>query len=667
MKTRKCWAWTAAMAVLAMAGTSWGSMGGVSREGDWAVEIYANAKEVKRGTGTWTVGVPKDLAPVLEAAGVKAGTEVSLGEWNREAKLQKAEKGWFSLELTFKMPTGMGAPKPVECFRLVPWSDFGGRVREELSGVAKGKAEEYGPGLAAVLGRVRTVFGGAALAEAFPKTAYAKEFAKVKKSADAVVRAGSARGWTAGSAAKARYEEVFGEAWPRTALGVFWPAGEGAVWIKDVRRVEGGAAVEAFPRELPAKLEGTAGLTGVFPCGERLRVRYGAEEYGGAERVLEWTFAEEGTPTWFVLAAGADGETTDIATRAENRGSVPVRASIELGEKTVEASIPVSGAAVLRLAMPQGVAPKFHAEADGAAMAHPEDYAVRVGQDEKTGAVVVESVRKDPPELVLNNPEIMPVDVEVMSERAKGRFERETTVRLKAGEMGYGIPVPPHKALELRCRFKSEFHKPGKVAVGALSYGGRTNLVLRAEKKGDPEVTILNAGTVALAVSGQTGPKDHVGIAAGKSATVTVASGKRATLEFTASNDDYAAAPVRLEAMAPGESRKVSVKASLKGAPRVVLDNERGMMDAEATLVTTSGVSLGRAVRVKRGKKSEPIALPVRKGLEFRVRYARDGFTAQGTLAVPEVPRGETKILVLPTPQKVGNAATAPARPAGSK
>ena len=660
MMARKAWAWTAALAMLVIASTAWGTMGGVSRESAWTVEIYANGKEVKRGAGTWAVSVPKDLAPVLDAVGVKVGTSVSLGEWDREAKLQKVEKGWFSLQLTFKMPLGMGAPKPVECFRMIPWSDFGAKVREELAALPKGKADEYGTGLAAALGRVKTVFGGASLAEAFPKTDYAKEFARVKKFTDAVVRTGTMLGWVAGALAKARYEEVFGEAWPQTAVGVFWTAGDEALLIKDVRKADGRTRVEVFSGELPVQIEGRRGTMGVFPRGERLKIRYGLPENSISDRILEWAFGEEDDATWFVLAAGAGGEITDIATRAENRGAIPVKASIDIGGKNVGTAIPPGGTVVLRLALPKGVLPQFHAEADGKTMEHPEDYAVRVRQDEKAGVVAVESSRKAYPEMVLNNPEIMPVDVEVMSERTKGRFERETTVRLKAGEMGFGIPVPPHKALELRCRFKSDFHKPGRVAVKPLSYGDRENLVLRAEKKGDPEVTILNAGKVAVAVSGQSGPKAHVGIAAGQQATVTVVPGKRVTLEFTAANKDYAAEPLVLSAMSPGESRRVSTKAVLKGEPKVVLDNERGMMDVEATLTSSTGMALGRPVRIKRGKKSEPISLPLRPGLEFRLKYTRDSFSAKGALKVPEVPRGETKTLVVPGPKLVGSEATSP-------
>jgi hypothetical protein len=371
------------------------------------------------------------------------------------------------------------------------------------------------------------------------------------------------------------------------------------------------------------------------------------------DRVVTWAFPGEGSTTWFALHAGEGASA--FVTKVENQGAVAVQASVTVGKRTLGREIPAGGSVALCLMSPGGVAPQFRAVAAGE---NGGDYAVQVSSEPGTGNVTVRTALKAHPELVLSNPEIMPVEVDVMAERTPGRFTKECHVRLKAGEMGYGIPAPPHKALELRCQFESEFHKAGRIAAGPLGYGDRTNVVLRAERKKDPEATIANLGMVALAVTGGiTGPSDRVTIAPGKRETVTVAAGRRATLTFEAAAPDYEAAPLTLPAMAPGERRSVTAKATLKPAPQVVLENERGMMDVEATLATAAGKTLGRPVKVKRGKRSEPIPLPTKEKLLFRLHYDSGGFTATGTLAVPPVPRGETKTLVVPNPQKVGNAA----------
>lgn len=662
MKAVRHWTlWAVWGACWLAAALAWGAMGGVGREGDYVLEIFAQAKEIGRtGRDKWVVSVPKDLGPLMTAAGVKAGTSVKISEQRALATLVKTETKWRSLELTIRVSPLESAPHGVQQFQIMPWEEFSRQIRTELADVSKNGDDTYGPRLGKVLSRVQTMFGGAAMVEGFPKTAYAREFAKIKRWVDLVVRAGIARGRPVSSSVKSQYKQLFGEEWPQVAMGIFWSATGEPVEVREVRSAGRNISTDVFPRGVPVKVDGQKHVAGIFPCDGLLQFRFGREgEAPNAGRVVGWRFDAEGIPAWFMLYPGAEGRTKDVVTRVENRSSVGVRASVVLGSREITARLPAQQAVDLCLVMPPDVTPEFRAEADPRQTPDAADYTVSLRMSD--GIVLIESALKEHPEVVLNNPEIIPVEVEILAEQGKGRFTSVCKVRLKAGEVGYGVPVPPHKALKVKCAFKSAFLRDVTLPVEAMGYGGRQNLVLRADKKNDPSVVVMNAGPVSVKISGVTGPKDTVMILPRKSETVTVAAGKKSTLEVTPLSADYEGTSVEVNAMKPGEKSRVTVKAVAKAAPRVILDNTQGMMDVEATLVTSAGVAVAPSVKVRRGKSSAPITLPPRQGLGFRLQYSYDDFTATGKLDVPVIPRGETKMLVVPNPRSVGSAA-APAK-----
>ena len=641
---KKAMGWCAAAAGM-IAVTAWGALCGVGRDGAYVVEIMANGKEVSRSAGTWKVDVPKEMATLLSAAWVQPGTEVRLEEWGRMATLKKTESWWRSLELELKVPAMSGPGHAVEHLHAMPWEKFGKLLKQEMLSVAKADEKEYGEGLEGVLGRIRTVFGGEGMVAGFPGTAYEREFRMSKRLVDAVLRVGAAHGWEVPAGAKSLYAQVFGVSCPELALGRFWSADGGSVEMREVLAGGSKPGWAAFGKPLPVRIGGAERRLGVFPCGMPVQFRFGGES-GGESRGLVWQFAEAGTETWFVLYGG-DGPARELATRVENHGSVGVRAIMELGEKTVSASIPANGAVALCLVLPPDVVPQFRAEGDPAQTPHPDDYRVVVKNGE--GGVVVESLLKDPPELILNNPEMQAVEVDVLAEQENGQLAKAGHVRLEAGEVGVGLPVTPHRAMELRFRFDS-VKRENRLAVAPLGFGGRSNVVLKARSTGNPEVLVRNDGPVAVRLSGMASPAGGVDIPPGKTVTVTVPAGRRAVLEGVAADSKYKCEAIPVSPMGQGEWTTASVQMSVKGAPQEVLRNTLGMMDAEATLMSSNGKPMAPKVEVKKGATSRPMSIPDQKGLYFRLSYRSGRFTAEGRLNVPAVLRGETKVLDIPDP-----------------
>ena len=629
-----------------LAGTvAWGALGGVGRDGAYVVEIMATGKEVSRSAGTWTVDVPKEMGALLSAAWVQPGTAVRLEEWGRTATLKKTESGWRSLELELKVPAMSGPAHAVEHLHAMPWEEFGKLLKQEMLSVAKRGENDYGAGLERALERIRTVFGGEGMVAGFPGTAYEREFRMSQRLADAVLRVGSAHGREVPEGAKRLYAQVFGAACPETAVGRFWSADGRGVEVREVLADGAKPGWSVFGKPLPLRIGGAERRLGVFPCGKPVQFRFGGEG-GGEDRGLAWQFAEAGTETWFVLYGG-EGPARELATRVENHGGVGVRATMELGSKTVSASIPANGAVALCLVLPPDVVPQFRAEGDPAQTPHPDDYRVVVKNGE--GGVVVESARKEPPELILNNPEMAAVEVDVLAERETGRLEKAGHVRLEAGEVGVGLPATPHRAMELRFRFDSG-KRENRLAVAPLGYGGRSNVVLKARSTGNPEVLVRNDGPVAVRLTGMAAPAGGVDIPPGKTVAVTVPAGKRAVLEGVAADGKYKCEAIPVSPMGAGEWTTASVQMSVKGAPQVVLRNTLGMMDAEATLMAPNGKPMAAKIEVKKGATSRPMSLPSQEGLYFRLSYRNGPFTAEGRLNVPAVPRGETKVLDIPDP-----------------
>lgn len=632
---------------LALIGTSFGAIGGVGREGTHVVEIIAGPRDVEVAPGRWTIGVPKALGPVLAAAGVKTGDAILLPDQGREAVLQKTESGWRTLSLTLKIPVGTGPVHAAERMQILPWETFGESLKKELLAAGEGEAAcaEF---LERVLDRIRTVFGGADMVTGFPGTAYEREFRKAKHGADSVIRVATARGWKLPERVRDRYRRVFVEDWPSIAAGRIWSAGEGNIEIREVRDGAGNDLPGIFSRELPLQADGAKGLTGLFPRGEVLQIRYGRADGEGEERALQWRTAEDGAATWFVLDADREETARPIGQRVENRSEIGVRAMVAFGEREIAAPIPPNGAVELCLALPEGVSPQIRAEGDPEQVPHPGDY--HVGVRMADGRVVVESTLKHRPELILNNAEMMAVDVDVASDLGNGRMGHELRVRLGPGEMGYGIPATPHRAMELTCRYGSEFHKDVRLPVAPLGYGDRSNLVLKAERKGNPEVVVKNGGPFAVRLTGMATPAEGVEIQPGQTATVTVPAGSRTVLEGMVAAEEYRCEPIELAAMAPGAKATATVRMVLKAAPKVVLRNTLGMMDVTATLVAASGKPMASPVEVKKGAESPPLSVPVQEGLQFRLEYRNGRFTARGQLDVPVIPRGEVKVLDIPDP-----------------
>jgi hypothetical protein len=259
-------------------------------------------------------------------------------------------------------------------------------------------------------------------------------------------------------------------------------------------------------------------------------------------------------------------------------------------------------------------------------------------------------VRKAQPGLVLNNPEMIPVDVTVTP--VGGGRRSMTKLTLQAGETGIGIPVPAHKKLAVAYRFRSSFHKGGHVGIPPLFHGDKTNLVLRAELKGDPEVVVQNPGPVAVHLVGMATPADGVDILPGKTAKVTVPAGRRAVLTGTPAHVDYRCEPISLATMAPGETTSAKIRMSLKPAPLIVLRNAGGMLNVEATPMSGAGRPIGKPFTVKRGTSTRPMPLPSVSNAYYRLNYDDGRFAAQERLDIPVVPRGEICILDIPNPNE---------------
>lgn len=637
-----CLAW------MACGAAAFGAMGGVGREGTHVVEILAGPRDVDAGSATWTVGVPKALGPILDAAGVKTGETVLLPDQGRMAILQKKSSGWRTLSLTLKIPAGAGTVHAVERVRILPWPTFGERLKQDLLAAGKGEAE-CREGLENVLERIRTVFGGADMVAGFSGTEYEREFRKAKRGMDALIRLAAMKGWKMPEALGSRYRGVFGEDWPAVAAGRIWSADAENIEIREVRTGDGTVLKDVFSRALPMQADAVKGLSGLFPRGAVASIRYGRAGGGDGEgRTVPWRFAEDGVPTWFVLHAEGAETARAIGQRLENRSGIGVRATVVFGERKITAPIPAGGAAELCLVLPEGMTPQVRAEADPRQETHAGDYHVTVRMAD--GKVVVEGSLKARPELILNNAEMMEADVEVFCDQGNGRMARELKVQLGAGEMGYGIPATPHRAMELRCRYPSEFHQESRMAVAPLGYGDRSNVVLKAEMKRPPEVTVRNRGPVAVRLSGMESPANGVCIPPGTNATVSLPAGRRVQLTGEALVEGYRCEALELGAMDPGEKRSVDLKVAPKPSPQVVLRNTLGMMDAEARLVSASGIALGAPITVKKGETSRPMDVPPQAGMHFRLTYRNGRFTAQGRLEVPAMVRGDVKVLDIPDP-----------------
>lgn len=330
----------------------------------------------------------------------------------------------------------------------------------------------------------------------------------------------------------------------------------------------------------------------------------------------------------------------------ENAASVAVAVKIAAGDQTRTATLPAGESVLLCLVVRQGTPLHLNGEA-AESDPYARDWDVS-GQSVSESHVRFDAVRKGQPGLVLNNPEMMPVDVTVTP--VGGGWGSSTKLTLQAGETGVGMPVPAHKTLSVAYRFRSSFHKAGHTDIPPLFYGDRTNLVLRAELKGDPEVIVQNTGPVAVHLSGMTTPAGGVDILPGKTATVTVPAGRRAVLTGTAAHADYQCDPVSLSAMEPGETATAKLRLLLKPAPQIVLRNVGGMMDAEATLMSGAGRPIGKPFTVKRGTSTRPMPLPSTPSAYYRMNYSNGRFTAQGRLEIPAVPRGEIRTLDIPNP-----------------
>jgi hypothetical protein len=489
----------------------------------------------------------------------------------------------------------------------------------------------------------------------FLETKYAAEFSNLQRVFDRCVRQGQMRGFSAGSSLKADYGTLFGTEWPGALLAVFFAGDDRAIEIRRITDAAGHALPDVFESPLPVRLEGTNSIAGVFPANTELRIAYAPADGGGGEEAGEQAFSwrsegDGGTPVWFMLQPAPSGEGEEVrSTMLENAGSVAVAVKISIGEAERTHTLPVGERALLYVVVRSSGGDQqvqLSGEPDVSDPYAP-DWTVSF-QQEPGPTVRFYSARKAPPGLVLNNPEMMPVDVTVTP--AGGGWGSSTKLTLQAGETGVGIPVPAHKTLIVGYRFRSNFHKAGHAEIPGLFYGDRSNLVLRAELKGDPEVAVRNTGPVAVRLSGMSGPSETVEIPAGQSAKVTVPSGRRTILSGIAVHADYQCEPVAVAAMEPGETTSVNLHMALKPAPQVVLRNAGGMMDVEATLMSGAGRPIAKPVTVKRGASSRPLVVPMQENLFFRLSYSNGRFTAQGRLSVPVIPRGETRTIDIPGP-----------------
>lgn len=658
MKRTTKTAWMAALAALTLVPQGFASMIGIGREGDYAIEIFAERSDVVRSTGSAAVTLPREAERLFRAADVRTGDLVWTGEGGGtgkgEASVARLTPGWWSCELKLK-EAERPVPQPVERFHLLRWAELGGRFAARLDGLAQTNAAAWRTGLEDVLSRARTVFGGQSMVVGFPGTKYAAEFANVRRAFDRCVRKGQMRGFSAGRDLVAAYRSLFGEEWPISLQAVFFSGDERPIEIRRIADADGQALPDVFESPLPVRLEGDDRVEGVFPANALLRIAYAtpAENGEGTEPggpAIPWaTAASGGHAVWFVLQAPSVGESGALVMSTnllENAASVAVDVKIAVGDLARKATLPAWGSVLLCLVVRQGTPLHLNGEA-AASDPYARDWIVS-GQSVSGSHVRFDAVRKVQPGLVLNNPEMMPVDVTVTP--VGGGRRSATKLTLQAGETGIGIPVPAHKALAVAYRFRSSFHKSGRTDIPPLFHGDKTNLVLRAELKGDPEVTVQNPGPVAVRLAGMATPAGGVDILPGKTAKVTVPAGRRTVLTGTAAHADYQCERVSLAAMDPGTAVSAKLRLSLKSAPRIVLRNAGGTMDVEATLMSATGHPIGRPFTVKRGASSRPMPLPSSSNAYYRLTYGNGRFPAQGRLDIPAVPRGETCILAIPNP-----------------
>ena len=649
--------WMAVVLALAFAATAHGAMIGIGREGAFVLEVFAERSDVARSKGTAVVTLPREAETLFRAAGIRKGDGVWTGTgapapgtpWKPSAAVVALSPGWRRCELELKEPVRPEVAA-VERFHLASWKTFSARFEARMDALARTNAAACRSGLAEALQTVRTLFGGESMVAGFPGTKYEAAFRNAKRAFDRCVRRGPMRGLSADRGMQSWYREVFGAEWPTALPGIF-SAGDGqALEILRITDAEGKDVPDVFERPLPIRLEGNQRAEGAFPAGMRVRIAYApAGKRGGtAERALPWSFPSSGgTPVWFVLrSAPENGSDLLFSTNLlENAAEIAVSASVGTGEGTRTHALPPGGKAMLCLAMRPGEAPRLNGN-PAPPDANAKDWEVSARMV-SPGHIRFGAVRKAQPTLVFNNPEMMPVDVTV-EPLGGGKRGSRTKLSLQGGETGVGIPVPAHEALSLSYRFRSRFHKPGRREIPGLFCGDSSNVVLRAEWKADPEVSVLNSGSVAVRLHGMQTPAE-VTVLPGKTAKVTVPAGKRCVLEGTAEGD-WRCEPVSLQAMEPGATASVKLRLVPKGPPQVALRNLRGMMDAEATLADATGRTFGKPVTVKRGETSRPVALPARPGLHFRLAYRRGRVTAEGRLEVPSVPRGETATLDIPDP-----------------
>lgn len=665
-------AWMAALAAGLLVSQAWASMMGVGREGEHVIEIFAERSEVVRSAGATTVKLPKEAEKLFRAAGVQAGDGVWTGDGGgtekADASMVRLVPGWWSCELKLKEAV-RSAPQPVERFHLVRWADFGGRFSAQLEGLAQTNEAAWKDGLEDVLSRAGTVFGGQCMVVGFPGTKYALEYRKLKRAFDRCARKGQMRGFAADRSLRTAYRSFFGAEWPTALQVVFFAGDERPLEIRHIVGTDGKPLPDVFEAPLPIRLEGTNGVEGVFPAGTALRIGYavadGGEGAEAGERVFSWTTADEGgCPVWFMFQGAASGETVAFSTNLlENAGSVAVSVKVSMGGVVRTCTLPANERALLCLVTRSGIRLGVDAEPD-AADPFSRDWTVSA-RKESDEVVRFESVRKVQPGLVLNNPEMMPVDVTVTP--VGGGWGSATKLTLQAGESGIGMPVPAHKPLMVAYRFRSDFHKAGSTDLPPLFYGDRSNLVLRAELKGDPEVVVQNTGPVTVRLVGMATPAGHVDIPSGKSAKVTVPAGKRTVLKGRTAKGDYQCEPVSIGAMDPGETATAKLRLSLKPAPQIVLRNTGGMMDVEATLMSAAGRPLGKPFTVKRGASSRPMPLPTTPSAYYRIAYSNGRFTAQGRLEIPAVPRGEIRTLDISNPTNIRlQSSSTPAEPASA-
>lgn len=643
----------ALLAAAALSAQASDSMIGIGRSGDHVLEIFAERSEVVRTTGTATVTLPREAEGLFLAADVRTGDGVWTGEETggaAPASVVILTPSWRSCTLKLKEAVHP-APVPVERFHILPWSDLGGRFTMRLDALARTNEAAYRSGLADVLSRARTVFGGQDMVAGFPGTRYAAEFGKVRRAFDRCVRQGQIRGFSADRSLKADYLALFGEEWPKALPATFLSGDDKPLEIRRIADSDGNPLADVFESPLPIRLDSTNRAEGVLPAGTQLQIGYAVAADGSdasLEHVISWRTPDDGgLPVWFVLQAPEEGSTAAFSGNlVENAGSVAVAVKITMGDLARTCTLPADSGIHLCLVTRPGTPLALDGEPD-ASDRYAQDWIVTARKVDET-SVCFDSQRKEPPELVLSNPEMWPVDITLAP---VGAGWGETVKRtLRAGETGVGLTVPAHRPLVLSYRFRSDFHKAGRTDIPALFHGDRTNLVLHAELKGDPEVIVQNTGTVAVRLAGMATPAEGVEILPGRSATVTVPTGRRTLLTGTPADPDWFCEPVSVSSMDAGESTSVRLRLGRKPAPQIVLRNAVGMMDVEATLMSGAGKPLARVFTVKRGSSTRPMPLPDQPSAYYRLVYNNGRFTAQGRLDIPAVPRGETRTLDIPDP-----------------